>query len=324
MSQVSGNLVSEITFSKLGETLRVLQEFGAVGEDFRRLRKDHYLALEVFRVIRDNTIFKNKRFAAGYERDEQVEKFKKWDVELSLGIPESDFANIPEEFPVPPACTAHELYCTCLVYEFGDPLETLLNGLRILNYELKKINGEISFEQSIGGVYCSDEFRLFFPKQIPPDKVRFRPEASARKKGFRFIVAQLGRGMRFPKEISAEKGWLYFKEFFQWCDEKQVRNVGQELPYIAAMYPDWISSVCGGSPLYPRPLALDIQADSIFKDFRPDHCSCLCLHENLNSDYPSYRKSKPFRIEATNFDYSYKGDSIVGCGYGICTIIQEI
>lgn len=323
MSQVSGNLVSEITFSKLGETLRVLQEFGSVGEDFRRLRKDHYLALEVFRVIRDNTIFKNKRFAAGYERDEQVEKFKKWNAELSLGIPESDFANIPEEFLVSPACTMHELYCTCLVYEFGDPLETLLNGLRILDYELKKINGEISFEQSIGGVYCHERLELFSPQRFPPDKVRFRPGARVRKRGFRFIVAQLGRGMKFPEEISTEKGWQYFVDFFRWCDEKRVMNIGQELPYIAAMYPGWITSVCGDSRLYSRPLALDIQIDSIFKDFRPDHCSCLCLREYLNSDYPSYGKGKPFRIQATDFDYRYKGDSISGCGYGVCTIVQE-
>ncbi|TRZ64540.1 MAG: hypothetical protein D4Q79_01330 [Spirochaetia bacterium] len=326
MGRVSGNLVSEIKLGKLVETLRILQEFGAVDEDFRRLRKDHDLALEIFRIIRDNTIFRNTRYAMGYERDEQIEKFTKWNTELSLGIPEADFANIPKEFPNPPSCSMHDLHCTCLVYEFEEPLETLLNGMRILDHELRKINGSLSFEQSIGGVYNSEKLELFFPERLPPDKIRFRPEAYARKKGFRFIVAQLGRGMRFPQAISANKGWGYFKDFFQWCDEKQIRNVGQELPYVAAMYPGWITSVCGDSSLYPRPLALDIQADSIFKDFRPDHCSCLCLHEYLNSNYPSYGKtgkSKPFRIEATDFDYRYKGDSVVGSGYGICTITQE-
>ncbi len=322
MGQVSGNVIAEIKLGKLVETLRVLQEFGAVGEDFKRLRDDHDLALEVFRVIRDKTIFRNIRYALGYERDEQVDKFKKWNAELSLGIPESDFANIPKEFPVPPACTVHELYCTCLVYEFGDPLETLLNGLRILDHELRKINGSLSFEQSIGGKW-EEKRGLFFPEQIPSDKVRFRPEAYARKKGFRFIVAQLGRGMLFPQAISAETGWRYFKDFFQWCDEKQIRNVGQELPYVAAMYPGWITSVCGGSSLYPRPLALDIQTDSIYKEFYLNNCGCLCLREYMNSDYPPYGKGKPFKVEGTDFRYSYEGDSIVGCGYGICTIIQE-
>ncbi len=322
MGQVSGNVIAEIKLGKLVETLRVLQEFGAVGEDFRRLRKDHDLALEVFRVIRDKTIFRNIRYALGYERDEQVDKFKKWNAELSLGIPESDFANIPKEFPVPPACTVHELYCTCLVYEFGDPLETLLNGLRILDHELKKIKGKLLFEQSIGGNW-QERLGLLFPERIPPDKVRFRPEAYARKKGFRFIVAQLGRGMRFPQEISSEKGWQYFGDLFQWCDEKRIMNMGQELPYIAAMYPGWITSVCGDSPLYPRPLALDIQTDSIYKKFSLEHCGCLCLRERMNSDYPSYGKNGPFGIEGTDFNYRYKGDSISGDGYGICTIIQE-
>lgn len=324
MGQVSGNLVSDITFSKLGETLRVLQELGAVGEDFRRLRKDHDLALEVFRVIRDNTIFRNTKYAEGYERDEQIEKFKEWNTALSLGVPETDFANISKEFPIPPACSKQQLYCTCLVYEFGDPLETLLNGLRILDHELEKIKGKLRFEQSIGGEW--DQKRgLFFPERIPADEVRFRPGARTRKKGFRFIVAELGREMQFPEEISAKKGYGYFNDFFQWCDKNGVRNVGQELPYIAAMHPGWIMSICGGSRLYPRPLALDIQADTIIKKFHPTDCSCLCLRENMSSDYPAYGKAKPFRIEATDFKYSYKSAdlSFMEYGHGICTIIQE-
>lgn len=321
MGKVSGNLVSEIKAGKLIETLRIWQDHGMVDEDFRSVRKDHNLALETFRVIRDHVIFRNTRYAMGYEREEQVEKFTKWNAELNLGIPEADFANI-QKFPIPPACSMHDLYCTCLVYEFGDPLETLLNGLRILEHELRKIRGSVSFEQSIGGIYNHDNLELSFPDKIP-DKVRFRPGAYERPKGFRVIVAELGRAMQFPQSISVKRGEEYFKEFFLWCEEKQIKNVGQELPYIAATYPGWITSVCGESRLYPRPLALDIQSDSIYRSFYLKNTSCFSLSEYMNSDDPAYGKSKAFKIEAGDFKYSYEGDNILGRGYGVCTIVGE-
>mgnify|MGYP001557951341 CR=1 FL=1 len=318
---VSGNLVSEIKFGKLAETLRVFQDFGMVDDDFRRVRKDHDLALEVFRIIRDSTIFKNVRYSKGYEQDEQIERFKEWNNELVLGIPDVNFDAIPKEFLVPPISVVDALYCTCLVYEFGDPLETLLQGFRILDYELQKIKGRLDVAQSLGGIFEGKSLNII-PEKIPSDKVRFRPEATARKKGFRFITAELGR-MPSLYSLKEKKGWQIFSEFLQKCDQKKIKNLGQELPYVAAMYPGWTTSFCGDSRLYPRPLALDIQVDDIYKTFYPKNTGGLCLRENLNSNYPTYGKDQSFKIEASDFEYDYITCGIIGRGYSVCTIIQE-
>lgn len=334
MGKVSGNVVSEIKLGKLVETLRILQEFGMVAEDLRYLRKDHDLALDVFRSIRDTVILSHSRYTKGLGREGQIRKFEEWNTELSLGIPEEDFSGIPEKFPEPPECSMNGLFCTCLVYEWEDPLKTLLNGFLILDYELRKLNGELQLEQQIGGIWDSEKNKMFLPETILPDKVRIRPGAHTRDKGFLFIVAELGRATRLrSKEMrsAGETRGRYFKNLFE---QDGIKFLGQELPYIAAMYPGWITSMCGDSSLYPRPLALDVQILGYSKEGfagADKYVDCfndlggLRLNENLNSDYPAYGKGKRFNIEADRFPYSrYEGgDGVLDCGYGFCTMVNE-
>ena len=331
MGTVSGNVVSEIKLGKLVETLRILQGFGMVDEDLRRLRKDYDLAIEVFRVIRDHEIFRSK-YTKEYRRSGHVEKFAEWNKELCLGIPEEDFKRIPEKFPEPPACSVDGLFCTCLMYEWENPLQTLLNGFRILDYELRKLNGELCLEQQIGGIFNGEKNEMFLPETISPAKVRTRPEAHTRNTGFRFIIAELGRATRpCSRTVSREIRGKYFKDLF---GHNKIKFLGQELPYIAAMYPSWITSMCGDSGLYPRPLALDVQilgysrkgfagADKYIDLF--DDLGGLQFHEDMNSDYPPYAKNKPFEIEASSFKYDYYrgGNGTLDRGYGICTIVDE-
>jgi len=90
------------------------------------------------------------------------------------------------------------------------------------------------------------------------------------------------------------------------------------------MYPGWIMSVCSESRLYPRPLALDIQVDSLYRDFQMDHIGCLCLEENrISYSSPAYGRGLPFLIRADDFPLNYAGNDICGQGYGVCAIIQE-
>ena len=137
---MASQLISEIRLGRLLETLRLLQRQGMNEFDFANLNKDCFLIHEIFRMVRDRFILKNKKYAEGSERTEQVEKFREWNKVLNLGITEDEFDSVPD-FPAPPQSSINQLFCSCLVYEFSNPIVTLIKGIKILDYVLKGKKG---------------------------------------------------------------------------------------------------------------------------------------------------------------------------------------
>lgn len=149
----------------------------------------------------------------------------------------------------PPKCpksNENAMYCVTLLAESGNPLYTWDR-----NWKACQMG--------------SHQVRRAHQKLF--SRVRVRPGAPRRPIGLRWAVIELGFGY---KGFSAEESLEYMKD-------KPLIPVGQELPLIAAMHPDWAKKLDLG--VLAPDLQIDFRGDGSFDQvpyLRADD-SAVCL-----------------------------------------------
>lgn len=142
------------------------------------------------------------------------------------------------------------LYSLTLVYETGDPVETFFRNWAALCHSLKAVLGDEFVGQSFPSKYnsgrsCGDNFYF---DTIERGLIELRKQALPCRKGFRWIVAELGRrdGIIYKRKDSLPEG---------------IKNLGQELPMIAAAHTLWFirTKPDHGDQQFPLIAAPDIE-----------------------------------------------------------------
>jgi len=138
----------------------------------------------------------------------------------------------------PPECPASDekhLYCVTLLYEADSPVETFNKNLQAF-FALHTPNVWPS-PQPQHPVWAG--FNQF------SDGIRQRSSAIARRQGLRWQICELGRTYENIGVVEA----------LDIMDRDRVMVMGQELPLVAAMHPNWVRTMCSdkGSPTVLAP-----------------------------------------------------------------------
>ncbi len=153
----------------------------------------------------------------------------------------------------PPQCSApndNGLYCVTLVYDTGDALQTLERNWAAC----VQVHG-------VSRTWKWDGFHF------TPQGVRARKGALARPKGFRWVVAELGRQF-LGKRVQDTRLIL---------DRKKAMGMGQELPLLAAIHRPW--ALCMDGQEVPFVDAPDLEVAYAGGAFH--YAPCLAFYRGL-------------------------------------------
>jgi hypothetical protein len=136
--------------------------------------------------------------------------------------------------PISPISDKRHLYCVVLLYETGDAFETF------------KRNWEACVH-----VFSESRTEKWDGLLFSPKGVKRRENAVPRRSGLRWSVAEPGRDYQ---GVSVRDVRLDM-------DEKGVMGMSQELPFVAAMHPRWVSFMNGGTIPFVDAPDLEIAPD---------------------------------------------------------------
>ena len=227
------------------ELMERLEKTGFSERELQKLILSNCLAEEIFKIVHDEMIREYYLGNIVYLQETQIEKYRKWNCSIKLGIKEQEFESIPtisgKQLLVP---NKNQLLVLVLFYETGNPIKTFLNGVKILQEEFRGIKIEV------------------FTEEILTQK---NNNESLLSPGFHWLLLELGREalLSSQPEIYTDTDTEKINTIKKRRKKEGKREIGCELLNIAAaFYLEWVRSI--GYRQYPVPVCLGSKQHVVF------------------------------------------------------------